>query len=299
MSDSLENMAEMQNEIDQPNNGVAPELEENTPPQGDTEEMELYIEAEGDQTEEPKDGLDEEAKLRAAIIKKDRQRKEERDKRIALEKELAEVSARVNAIEKGPRPSPYDFDSDEDFYSALDDWNGKGAKAQKQDEQPSQNQAFQNSVDEQVYLELSEEKLTKLVPDYAKQKEGLVEQFKQYGGGEQNISHLTSIAKQVGVDVAKAFVGLNKNPSLVREINYAYAKQSYAALAEVLAKAENKVRLQARKPLDTQPEPTIPNGGRIDNLQAAVEKAKEAWINDGSIANYNAYKAAQKAAKAK
>ncbi len=298
MSDSLENMAEMQNEVTQPNEGVAPELEDNTPPQGDTEEMELVIEAEGDQTEEPKDGLDEEAKLRAAIIKKDRQRKEERDKRIALEKELAEVSSRVNAIEKGPRPSPYDFDSEEDFYSALDEWNGKGTKAQKQDDQPSQNQTFQNSVDEQVYLELSEEKLTKLVPDYAQQKSGLVEQFKQYGGGEQNISHLTSIAKERGIDVAKAFVGLNKNPSLVREINDAYAKQSYAALAEVLAKAEKKVRLQARKPIDTQPEPTIPNGGRIDNLQAAVEKAKDAWIKDGSIANYNAYKAAQKAAKA-
>lgn len=297
MSDSLENMAEMQNEVTQPNEGVAPELEDNTPPQGDTEEMELYIEAEGDQTEEPKDGLDEEAKLRAAIIKKDRQRKEERDKRIALEKELAEVSARVNAIEKGPRPSPYDFDSEEDFYSALDEWNGKGAKAQKQDDQPSQNQTFQNSVDEQVYLELSEEKLTKLVPDYAKQKEGLVEQFKQYGGGEQNISHLTSIAKQAGVDVAKAFVGLNKNPSLVREINDAYAKQSYAALAEVLAKAEKKVRLQARKPIDTQPEPTIPNGGAIDNHSAAIRKATEKYAETGSIEDFRALQAARKAAK--
>ena len=260
MSDSLENMAEMQSEIDQPNNGVAPELEGNAPPQGGTEEMELVIEAEGDQTEEPKDGLDEEAKLRAAIVKKDRQRKEERDKRIALEKKLAEVSERVNAIEKGPRPDPYDFDSKEEFYSALDEWEGKAAKAQKQDDQTSQNQTFQNSVDEQVYLELSEEKLTKLVPDYAQQKSGLVEQFKQYGGGEQNISHLTSIAKQTGVDVAKAFVGLNKNPSLVREINDAYAKQSYAALAEVLAKAEQKVKFQARKPLDTQPEPDVGSG---------------------------------------
>ena len=55
MSDSLENMAEMQSEIDQPNDGVAPELEENTPPQGGTEEMELVIEAEGDQSEEPND----------------------------------------------------------------------------------------------------------------------------------------------------------------------------------------------------------------------------------------------------
>lgn len=260
MSDSLENMAEMQNEVAQPVDVVVADAEETSSPQTGDEEMELYIEAEGDQAEEPKDGLDEEAKLRAAIIKKDRQRKEERDKRIALEKELAEVSARVNAIEKGPRPSPYDFDSEEDFYSALDEWNGKGAKAQKQDDQPSQNQTFQNSVDEQVYLELSEEKLTKLVPDYAKQKSGLVEQFKQYGGNEQNIAHLTSIGRQRGVDVAKAFVGLNKNPSLVRELSEAYATQNPFALADVLAKAEQKVRLQARKPIDTQPEPDVGSG---------------------------------------
>ena len=126
----------------------------------------------------------------------------------------------------------------------------------------------------------------------------MIEQFKQYGGNEQNIAHLTSIGRQRGVDVAKAFVGLNKNPSLVRKLSEAYATQNPFALADVLAEAEKKVRLQARKPLDTQPEPTIPNGGRIDNLQAAVEKAKDAWIKDGSIANYNAYKAAQKAAKA-
>ena len=68
MSDSLENMAEMQSEIDQPNDGVAPELEVNTPPQGGTEEMELVIEAEGDQPDTPNEGATD-AELHARWLK--------------------------------------------------------------------------------------------------------------------------------------------------------------------------------------------------------------------------------------
>ena len=307
MSDSLENMAEMQNEIDQPNEGVAPELEENTPPQGDTEEMELYIEAEGDQTEDkPKNNMTE-AQLYAAWQKDKkakRQRTEElqkeKEERERIQRELDELKGTVGSITKGAPPTLESCDWDEQLFAQkMQEYYAPKSESPKPVEQTKQTAQQHSNDEDDFYLYQKEQELSKSIPTYEQEKAGLIEQFKQYGGNEQNIAHLTSIGRQRGVDVAKAFVGLNKNPSLVRKLSEAYATQNPFALADVLAEAEKKVRLQARKPLDTQPEPTIPNGGRIDNLQAAVEKAKEAWINDGSIANYNAYKAAQKAAKAK
>ena len=107
----------------------------------------------------------------------------------------------------------------------------------------------------------------------------------------------SSNIRQRGVDVAKAFVGLNKNPSLGRELSEAYETQNPFALADVLAKAEKKVHLQAKKPLDTQPEPTIPNGGAIDNHSSAIRKATEKYAETGSIEDFRALQAARKAAK--
>lgn len=305
MSDSLENMAEMQSEIDQPNNGVAPELEENTPPQGDTEEMELVIEAEGDQSEEPKTNMSQEQAYAAYRKEKEkRQRKNEtiqlQDERISnLERENEELKGIVGKITKGAPPTLESCDYDEQLYAQkMQEYYAPKSESPKPVEQTKQTAQQHSNDEDDFYLYQKEQELSKSIPTYEQEKAGLIEQFKQYGGNEQNIAHLTSIGRQRGVDVAKAFVGLNKNPSLVRKLSEAYATQNPFALADVLSEAEKKVRLQARKPLDTQPEPTIPNGGRIDNLKAAVEKAKEAWIKDGSIANYNAYKAAQKAAKA-
>ena len=126
MSDSLENMAEMQSEIDQPNNGVAPELEENTPPQGDTEEMELVIEAEGDQLEEPKTNMSQEQAYAAFRKEKEkRQRKnEELEAAAKREKELLEriskLEGTVGGITKGAPPTLESCDWDEQFVRPKD-----------------------------------------------------------------------------------------------------------------------------------------------------------------------------------
>ncbi len=306
MSDSLENMAEMQNEVTQPVDVVVTDTEETSSPQTGDEEMELYIEAEGDQTEEPKTNMSQEQAYAAFRKEKEkRQRKnEELEAAAKREKELldrlAKLEGTVGGIAKGAPPTLESCDWDEQLFAQkMQEYYAPKSESQKPVEQTKQTAQQHSNDEDDFYLYQKEQELSKSIPTYEKEKAGLIEQFKQYGGNEQNIAHLTSIGRQRGVDVAKAFVGLNKNPSLVRKLSEAYATQNPFALADVLAEAEKKVRLQARKPLDTQPEPTIPNGGRIDNLQAAVEKAKEAWINDGSIANYNAYKAAQKAAKAK
>lgn len=303
MSDSLDNMAEVTSEIDQPNNGVAPELEVNTPPQGDTEEMELVIEAEGDQNQEPNNASQSDAELHARWLKerdkrkkKEELRKAEEERANRLEAELAELRKTVLDVTRGSRPDPYDYASTEEFYAALDEWNNKGAIQPSQQQQQEEQKKNPVNDEDEYYLYQKEQEIIKAIPNYEQEKQGLIEQFKQYGGGEHNIAHLSSVARQKGVDIAKAFVGLNKNPSLVRKINDAYASQNPYALADVLVEAQNKVRLQVKKPLGTQPEPTIQNGGRIDNKAAAIAKAREEWVNapEGQkLAKWNAYKAAK------
>ena len=304
MSDSLENMAEMQSEIDQPNDGVAPELEVNTPPQGGTEEMELVIEAEGDQPDTPNEGATD-AELHARWLKerdkrkkKEELRKAEEERANRLEAELAELRSQVGSITKGAPPTLESCDYDEQLFAQkMQEYYAPKSESQKPVEQQKPSAQQHSNDEDDFYLYQKEQELSKSIPTYEQEKAGLIEQFKQYGGNEQNIAHLTSIGRQRGVDVAKAFVGLNKNPSLVRKLSEAYATQNPFALADVLSEAEKKVRLQARKPLDTQPEPTIPNGGAVDNHSAAIRKATEKYAETGSIEDFRALQAARKAAK--
>ena len=304
MSDHLDNMAEVQSEVTQPASDVVSNAELDGSPQTVTEEMELFIEAEGDQNQEPNHASQSDAELHARWLKerdkrkkKEELRKAEEERANRLEAELAELRKTVVDVTRGSRPDPYDYSTTEEFYAALDEWNRKGTvqPGQTQEQQQEQKSSPVNDEDE-FYLYQKEQEIAKSVPTYEQEKQGLIEQFKQFGGGEHNIPHLSSIARQKGIDIAKVIVGLNKNPSLVRRINDAYLHQNPYALADVLVEAQNKVRLQAKKPLGTQPEPTIQNGGRIDNKAAAIAKAREEWVNapEGQkLAKWNAYKAAK------
>ncbi len=306
MSDSLENIADTQNNVTQPESFVVKESEETSTPHVGDGEAEFYVEAEGDQSKEPNSASPSESELHARWLKerekrkkKEEQRKAEAERADRLEARLAELEKGVTSVTRGPRPDPFDFESKEAFYEADAEWHRKGTVTNEpsKPETVSNKSAF--SDEDEFYLYQKEQDVSSVIPDYEAQKQRLIEQFAQYGGGEDNITHLASIARQSGHNIAKAIIGLNNNPSMIRRLNEAYAKGSPFALADILDEAQKKVTIHERKPLDTKPEPTISNGGRVDNLQAAVEKAKEAWMKDSSIANYKAYKAAQKAAKTK
>lgn len=306
MSDSLENMADMQNEVTQPDNVVATESEELNQPQVNDEDTELYIEAEGDQTEDkPKNNMTE-AQLYAAWQKDKkakRQRTEElqreKEEKDRIQRELDEIKAWKAEMSRVAPPTLESCDYDEQLFAQkMQEYYAPKSEPPKQ-EAPKQTQEQKfNSDEDEFYLYQKESELAKAIPTYNEEKAGLIKQFEQYGGGEANIAHLSSIGRQKGVDVAKAFVGLNKNPSLVRKLAEAYGSQNQFAMADILVEAQNKVQVRQRKPLDSQPEPTIQSGGRIDNLAKAVENAREAWIKDGSVKNFQAYQAAKKAAKA-
>jgi hypothetical protein len=285
MSD-LENMAEMQNEVTQPDNVVATESEEVNQPQVNDEDTELYIETEGDQ-EEPKTNMSQEQAYAAFRKEKEkRQRKneelqKEKEERERIQRELDELKSAVGSITKGAPPTLESCDYDEELYERkMQEYyapaQAKPESQAKNEQQPVSNQA--NDMAE-FYLYQKEQELSKQIPDYEQNKAELVEKMKQFGGSEQTIVHLAGIANQAGVDIAKANIALNKVPGLLMELNQAAATGNQFQVAEVLKKAASKVQTRQRKPLDTQPEPSINSSGPIDNHDKAAQKARDAWVN--------------------
>ena len=305
MSDSLENMADTQNEVTQPVDAVVAEAEEVSSPQTDDVETELYVETEGDQDEQPKTNMSQEQAYAAFRKEKEkRQRKNEelqreKDERERLERELNELKGTVGKLTKGAPPTLESCDYDEAVYQQKVQEYYAPSEAKKPEVKQEQNQQQSNPELDQAefYLYQSEQELSKQLPDYEQNKSELVEKMKsQYGAPDNIMIQFAMIAKQAGVDMAKANVALNKNPSLLAELSNACSTNNQFAIADVLKKAASKVQTRQRKPIDTQPEPSINSSGPIDNAAKAIEKAKAQWMESGSIADYNAYKQLKKTA---
>ena len=306
MSDSLENMADTKNEVDQPVDAVVAEAEATSSPQTGTEETELYVETEVDQQTATNDSNSQsEAELHARWLKEKEKRKrknetiQQQDERIArLERENDELKSTVGKITKGAPPTLESCDYDEDvFNQRMRDYYSQPEAKQPEVKQEQQQQSNPELDQAEFYLYQSEQELSKQLPDYEQNKSELVEKIKQFGGNDQTMIYLANIAKQAGVDIAKANVAMNKNPSLLMELNTAAQSNNQFAIADVLKKAASKVQTRQRKPIDTQPEPSINSSGPIDNATKAVQKAKEQWMKSGSAADYQAYQAAKKLTK--
>lgn len=287
MSDSLENMADTQNEVTQPVDDVVSNTEEVSSPQADDVETELYVETEGDH-EQPKTNMSQEQAYAAFRKEKEkRQRKneelqQEQIERKRLEDELKELKSTVGKITKGAPPTLESCDYDEDAYrQKMQDYYSPSESKQPEVKQEQQQQQSNPELDQaEFYLYQSEQELSKQLPDYEQNKSELVEKIKQFGGNDQTMIYLANIAKQASVDIAKANVAMNKNPSLLMELNTAAQTNNQFAIADVLKKAASKVQTRQRKPIDTQPEPPINSSGPIDNKAAAVQKARDAWKNE-------------------
>ena len=305
MSDSLDNNVDAQNEVTQPVDAVVANAEEISSPQTDHEETELYVEAEGDQETAPNDNANpSEAELHARWVKEKEKRKRKNEElqlaeteRKRLEDELNELKSTVGKLTKGKPPTLESCDYDEaayqqqvkDYYSQPEAKQPEVKQEQAQQHNPEMERA-------EFYLYQKEQELTKKLPGYDKEKSELLDKMKQYGGNEQTMIYLANIAKQAGVDIAKANVAMNKNPNLLFELNSAAQTNNQFAIADVLKKAAGKVQTRQRKPIDTQPEPDIKSSGPIDNAAKAIESAKAKWMESGSVADYNAYKQLKKTA---
>ena len=86
MSDSLENMADTQNEVTQPVDAVVADAEEISSPQTDDVETELYVETEGDQ-EQPKTNMSQEQAYAAFRKEKEKRQRKNEELQAAQERE--------------------------------------------------------------------------------------------------------------------------------------------------------------------------------------------------------------------
>lgn len=265
----------------------------------DTDEFEIEVEGEEEQQDTSNEGS---KNWEHQALKKERakrkQASKERDelqKRLdAIEKQMAETATSVAEVKRGKRPSPYDFDSEEEFYEALDKWNKAGHV-----EIPKQKQnkpAFEIPTEILDEVEESENKIAESgISDYSYLKESVNESLDEaFPNAQKGVigAQLQTLSVELGIDPAKVMVALSKNPRYIGKIQQ--SAESRIKLRNVLRELESKVKLRAKKKIDTKPEPSINSNGPIDNSSAAIEKLRKQWQENPTTANYQKYQAAKK-----
>ena len=224
MSDSLENMADTQNEVTKPVDAVVADAEEISSPQTDDVETELYVETEGDQDEQPKTNMSQEQAYAAFRKEKEKRQRKNEELQAAQEREqalldrLAKLEGTVGGITKGAPPTLESCDYDEDvFRDALRKYDSQPQQAveNKTEQKPQSNQGNPALDEAEFYLYQSEQELSKQLPDYEQNKSELVEKMKsQYGATDSTMLQFAMIAKQAGTDIAKAKRCIKQEPSL-------------------------------------------------------------------------------------
>ena len=297
------NITEAQDEIVQPEEVVVTDSEatEVTPQTEATEATELYVEVEGDQQEQPNNMSD--AQKHAAWKEEKRKRKAKadalREQEILNQKlldEMQELKSQVAKQSKGPKPDPLDYDTTEDFYNAYDAWQGKGNTSVKtKAEDKPQNQGVVLSEDQEWHLHQSENKLKDSFKDYDQAKEDVKSKLTaafNLPNDNQIMEQIAQFAHTYDADPAKVFYALNKMPSKIDSL--VSNANNPAQIGRILRELDSKVKTRSKKAIDSKPEPVISGGGEVNNTSAQIQKAKDKWMETGSITDYKAYQAAKK-----
>lgn len=306
MLDSGNDMTDNDNEVIQPAEAVAADVETtgDTPQVADTEDTEFFVDVEGGQAEKPKTNMSQEQAYAAFRKEKEkRQRKNEELEAAKIresekDKRIERLEAQVGNIVKGKPPTLESCEYDEDVYQKkVQEYYSNPKQETTQTDVHTQDTNQPKNDMAEFYLYQKEQELSKQLPDYDQNKSELLEKFKQFGGNEQTMVSLAGIAQQAGVDIAKANMAMNKVPGLVMELNQAAASGNQFAIAEVLKKAEGKIKTRKRNHIDTQPEPNINPSGPIDNSVKAVDKLRKEWVTNPTSGNFKAYQNAKKKLK--
>ncbi len=297
------NTHETQNEVVQPNDAVAADLEliEATPQAETIEPQEFYVDEEADQ-EQAKQGMSQ-AQSYAAFQKEKQKRKNKQleidegtRKQAEMQATINELQATVGKITKGEPPTLESCDYDESqFQEKTREYFSSPGKQQAQEVAKPEAQKSVQDEEAEFNLYQQEQALTKDLPDYEDAKASFMNTVKtKYGAIDPNltVAWIADISKQSGVDAAKAIFAMNKVPSLIDELNSCGKNQF--AVAKVLEKAASKVKSRVKSPINTQPEPEINSTGAIDGGNEAVNKLKQQWVDNPNTHNYNLYQKAKK-----
>ena len=305
MGDGL-NSAQSEAEVIQPVEAVPAEAEEQTPAQGqNTEEPEVYVEGEGDQ--EPPKGMPPERTY--AAWKKEKSKRKEKaeqvkqleEKNRVLEERLKSIESKVTEVSKGPRPNPYDYSDQDEFYKALDEWNSSGnvEAPVNTPEQPQQAANVSLSDEQDYYLYTSEASLKERLPDYDQAKERAVSTLQEAFPHIPNVADgLVQEAHTFGVDPAKVFVALDKLPGKAQELAMAASNPNRAILRQVMQDLESKVKVREKVKADTKPEPTINSNGPVNPHSEEMRIAQKKYEENPSLENHKVLQRIRKRAKA-
>ena len=306
------NMSEVDNEVTEPVEAVAAEAEVNPDAQqSGEEETELFIEEEGEQTDTPNEHGMTEQQARAAQKqdrakwKKERAAKQEAEDRAnKSEIEKAELLERIAKLEngaekasKGPRPSPLDYSSEEEFYSDLDKWNGKPEEAKKATEAKPEAML---SDDQAYHLHKSEEAIKSSFKDYGEVVSKAEEALKGAGVDDVDLAmkQVAAVCHEHSIDTAKVKYALGRFPGQAEEL-IAATKINPSAVNTVLRKLEGKVKSRTRKKIDSEPEPKNNSTGAVNVGSEAEKKAMKDYVDSGhSIEKYKVLQKIRKANKA-
>lgn len=279
--DSGKDMALGGEEAIQPTDAVPADVEEVTPAQGDdTEEVELFIEGEGDQLEAPKGDMTE-AQVRAAWKEERKKRKDKADQLSQAEKErdnlrkrLEALEGKVSSVTAAPRPDPnteqFGYDSQNpDYIKALDDWYaGRGNAAKQPEQQTQQNQqpsgGFELSEDQEYHAHKHETEIRKHFKDYDDAVKSVESEFDSLmnGQGAAAVKQIYANAHAFGIDPAKALYAL-KRQGQHEFYKLAQTRTPYE-LATALRALEAKVQTRQRKKIDTKPETELSTSGSVN-----------------------------------
>ena len=297
------NTTEAQNEVVKPNDAVVADLETTeVKPQTEASELqEFYVEAEGDQEEQPKTGMTQ-AQAYSAFQKKKKQsaqRKQEldasQDREQKLQRELDELKTTVGNMVKGKPPTLDQFDYDESQYqTAVKEYYSEPAPQNKKAEENNQKVSNPANEEAEFYLYQREQELEKALPDYGQAKKVVADLFSKTGVIQDNdvaFNYIASVAKQKNIDAAKVIFAISKNPNILDDI--VAAGSNAFLVADILTEAEKKVKTRAKVKIDSTPEPELTNSGPIDSTNEAVKKARQNWVNNPSEKNYTLYQKAK------
>ena len=297
------NTTEAQNEVVKPNDAVVADLETTeVKPQTEASELqEFYVEAEGDQEEQPKTGMTQ-AQAYSAFQKKKKQsaqRKQEldasQDREQKLQRELDELKTTVGNMVKGKPPTLDQFDYDESQYqTAVKEYYSEPTPQNKKTEENNQKVSNPANEEAEFYLYQREQELEKALPDYGQAKKVVADLFSKTGVIQDNdvaFNYIASVAKQKNIDAAKVIFAISKNPNILDDI--VAAGSNAFLVADILTEAEKKVKTRAKVKIESTPEPELTNSGPIDSTNEAVKKARQNWVNNPSEKNYTLYQKAK------
>tara|TARA_R110002060_G_scaffold22076_6_gene29965 strand:- start:3387 stop:4337 length:951 start_codon:yes stop_codon:yes gene_type:complete len=302
-----ENMSEVENEIEQPAEAVAADTEVKLDePQSSDDEIELFIEEEGEQTDTPKHGELTDAQARAAFFDKNRKLKKKTKENEELRRELAEVKriaseakSAAETVTRGPKPSILDYSSDDEYHAAMDKWNG--VKATEQAQVPAANAAsIDLSEDQAWHLHKHEEEIKKSFKDYDDVKVKAEEAFKSAGVDDTELAmkQIAAVCHEDDINTGKVNYALGTFPGFAKDLLEASNKNP-AAVRTVLRKLEGKVQARTRKKVNSEPEPKLKSNGAVNVGSEAEKKAMQDYIDSGrTIEKYKALQKIRKANKA-